>query len=117
MRLIALATTALLATTVALTSCSAPQATEEDQPGWNCYTQGNLICGPSTDADMDAAWQAWDYSGGPSKLKVDTSRGFRVDFIGTAVDYPKGLMENDLPLVGKDTKWYVFRAVPTTKVG
>lgn len=40
--------TAVIALLLAFTVLSAPQATQppqEDEPGWNCATMGNRICG------------------------------------------------------------------------
>lgn len=65
----------------------------------------------ATDAECTYAWQVWDYSGGPSKLRMDPSKPFRVDYLGSTADYPRDLAEYDLALVGKDGNWYVFRAV------
>lgn len=77
-----------------------------------CYTEGTRLCAPTSVTSTDG-WRVWDEQDGPSKLKVDPSRAFRVNFLGTAVDYPK-LDGYDLALVGKDGKWYVFRAEPTS---
>lgn len=105
--------TRIAALALALTSlagCATDGRTSlgKDDLNANCYTVGNRICG-GTQADEDIAWQVWDGADGPRKLKVDDSRGFRVDYVGTATTYPD-LMEYDLALPWKDGKWYVFRA-------
>jgi hypothetical protein len=41
---------AALALTLALTS-GTDQGPLEDQPGWNCATMGNQICGPDYEPD------------------------------------------------------------------
>lgn len=83
----------------------------EDMPCFDCYEDGNLICGPQSDDEVATAWEVWDYSDGPRKLKVDTSRAFRVDYVGSAHHTPKDLTDTEVALVGKDGNWYVFRAV------
>ena len=64
----------------------------------------------ASDAECVYAWQVWDYADGPHSLKMDPSKAFRVDYIGSSADYPRDLAEYDLALVGKDGNWYVFRA-------
>jgi hypothetical protein len=107
----ALAAAALAA--AALTACTPAPVCQEDDPCWDCHSLGNRICGPATDADRAYAWAVWDYADGPRALKVDPSRPYRVDYVGSSLDYPRGLRPYDLPLVGKDGHWYVFRAAYT----
>jgi len=96
------------------TSVPASITCQEDEPCWDCHSLGNRICGPQTEAERAAGWAVWESGNGAHSLKVDTSRAFRVDYVGYSIDYPRALRENDLALVGKDGKWYVFRAVPST---
>lgn len=94
------------------TSVTAPATCQEDDPCWDCRALGNRICGPANEAERAAGWDVWKYANGAHSLKIDTSHGYRVDYLGNSTDYPRALKENDLALVGKDFKWYVFRAVP-----
>jgi hypothetical protein len=86
---------------------------QEDDPCWDCRAVGNRICGPASDAEQATAWDVWEYANGAHSLKIDTSRGFRVDYVGSSVEYPRALRDTEVALVGKDLKWYVFRAEPT----
>lgn len=69
---------------------------------------GQAIASPSNDAAT--AWDVWEYSNGAAKLKMDPARAFRVEYLGSATDYPQGLAGNEVALVGKDFRWYVFAA-------
>lgn len=95
------------------TSLSIPATCQEDDPCWDCHSLGNRVCGPKNDAERAAGWAVWDYANGAHSLKMDPSKPFRVDYVGNSIDHPRNLRENDLALVGKDGKWYVFRAVVT----
>lgn len=86
---------------------AAPTPITEDDPRWDCATMGNGICGPT--ADTAAAWEVFDYAGGPAKLKVDPAREFRVVFLGTSDAYPP-VSPDTLVLPAKDGQWYLFRA-------
>lgn len=88
----------------------AAQLTEDD-PGWDCATQGNRVCGPVTDADRAAGWHVWDTSDGARSLRVDPSRPYRVDYLGTSAR-PE-LADNEAAVVGRDFQWHVFRATYT----
>jgi hypothetical protein len=96
------------------TSVPASITCQEDDPCWDCHSLGNRICGPQNEAEREAGWAVWEYGNGAHSLKVDTSRAFRVDYVGNSIDYPRALRENDLALPGKDGNWYVFRAEYTT---
>lgn len=91
-------------------------AAEEDDPGWDCQSQGNHICGSAFAPRAAAtAWDLWDSYGGAEKLLVDTHA--KVALTGYAVSdpYVKGspvkLATNQLALKG-DGIWYVFTATP-----
>lgn len=102
---------ATLALTAGLISCGTTDvrtSVHEESPAFNCYTDGNRLCGP-TDATSGDGWRVWNESDGPRHLRMDPSRPFRVDFIGTATQYPE-IRPYDLALPAKDGKWYVFRA-------
>ena len=110
-----LRTASLIAIALALTStagCSVANAVHEESPSFNCYTDGNRLCGPTDDTSRDG-WRVWQEQDGPRQLRVDPSKAFRVDFVGTATQYPE-MRPYDLALVGKDGKWYVFRASYTS---
>lgn len=91
-------------------------ACQEDDPCWDCHTMGDLVCGHPSAEDTAAGWAAWDYSRGAASLHVDPSRPFRVDFVGTALDYPRRLDADSAAIVGKDGRWYVFHAAYTDKL-
>lgn len=96
------------------TSVPTPAAQcQEDEACWDCHALGNRVCGPANDAERAYAWDVWEYANGAHSLKIDTTRGYRVDYRGNAIDYPRGLAWNEVALVGKDAKWYVFTATPT----
>lgn len=104
MRSALIASSALILSALAFTGCAGPSPT-------GGYTPASISITDSKTGTEERAWEVWDYSGGPSKLKIDTSRGFRVEFMGSAADYPQDLADTDLAIVGKDGHWYVFRAV------
>jgi hypothetical protein len=87
---------------------------QEDDPCWDCHALGNRVCGPANDAEKSAAWDVWEYANGAHSLKVDPSKAFRVEYVGSARDYPRNVTDNEVALVGKDGKWYVFRAAYTS---
>lgn len=86
----------------------------EDAPCWDCRTMGNHACGPVTE-DAAAAWRIFDHGGGAAMLPVDPSSAYRVDFMGAGDDYPRGFNAlTDAAAVGKDGRWYWFRATYPT---
>jgi hypothetical protein len=90
---------------------ASPERCEEDMPCWDpedCAEIGNHICGTADDAA--AAWAVWDRENGAAKLKLDPSRPSRVAYMASSETYPENLDTYDLALVGKDGRWYVFRA-------
>ena len=89
-----------------------PTPCAEDSPCWDCSLMGNHICGPLTEAERATGWAVWDQGQGSRKLRVDPSRAFRVDYLGTAT-LPPSLDTYDLALPGRDGKWHVFRPVYT----
>lgn len=91
----------------------APQC-QEDESCWDCHALGNRVCGPANDAEKSAAWDVWEYANGAHSLKVDPAKAFRVEYVGSARDYPRNITDNEVALVGKDGKWYVFRAAYTS---
>lgn len=98
------------ATTDVRPSVSQSAQCQEDDPCWDCHALGNRVCGPANDGERATAWDVWDYSNGAHSLKIDPSRAFRVEYVGNALTYPRNVAENETALVGKDGKWYVFRA-------
>lgn len=93
-------------------SLTASPSCEEDMPCWVCSPKDDS-CG--ADPDEDKAWAVWEESDGAHKLKVDPSRPYRVDWMAVTDDYPQNMDSYDLALVGKDGRWYVFRASYTDK--
>ncbi|UOK18426.1 membrane protein [Arthrobacter phage BruhMoment] len=88
-----------------------PATCTEDMECWDparCAEIGNRICG--TAGDAATAWLVWEQQEGERKLKVDPSRPYRVDYMASTPDYPQNMDAYDLALVGKDGRWYVFRA-------
>jgi hypothetical protein len=75
-------------------------------PCWDCSLDDDACADPHA----ATAWDTWDEQGGEAKLPVDPSRPFRVDFMASTDTYPQNLDTYDLVLVGKDGRWYVFRA-------
>lgn len=71
---------------------------------------GNRICGADSSV---IAWETFEESGGPQGLKVDPTRPFRVDYMGSTPDYPENTDQYDLVLVGKDYQFHIFRATYT----
>ncbi|QOP66866.1 hypothetical protein SEA_ODYSSEY395_117 [Arthrobacter phage Odyssey395] len=88
---------------------ASPTATqcEEDDPCWICSPEDDM-CGQ--DPDRDAAWRTFVEEDGARKLKVDPSRPYDIDWMTVTDDYPQNMDTYDLALVGKDGRWYVFRA-------
>lgn len=82
---------------------------EEDMPCWDCTINDDACADPYT----RAAWEAWDVAGGEIDLELDPSRPYRVDYVASSEDYPENMDKYDLALVGKDGRWYVFRATYT----
>jgi hypothetical protein len=81
---------------------------QEDDPTWDCFEDGNRVCGdPDKTYAMDG-WAQWDIQNGGRYLHVDPSREYRVDYIGIAKFTPK-LACNEIALPSL-SYWYVFRA-------
>lgn len=82
---------------------------EEDDPAWDCFEDGNRVCGdPAKTYSMDG-WAQWDIQNGSKFLRVDPSREYKVDYVGIAKTAPK-LACNEIALPSL-SYWYVFRAV------
>lgn len=78
-----------------------PTQHEEDET-WDCYTGGNLICGPTDPAQAMEAWDEFD----PAVFTTDElAHPFRVTYRGTT-NTPDGL--------GDGHEWYT---VPSTTGG
>lgn len=65
---------------------------EEDDPQWDCYLDGNKICGPKTEGLAVEAWKSFDVATFVAALPADVqAKPFRVTYQGTAkagVDLP-----------------------------
>ena len=87
----------LLLSAALLTGCGAataapppptpPTAIEEDDPNWNCSTDGNRVCGPNPIERVEA-WGKFQ----TDKVPADVLReAFSVSYMGTAmqgIDFP-----------------------------
>jgi hypothetical protein len=92
---------------------TSPTATvQEDDPGWDCNTMGNRICGDPEQVHASDAWKAWDEANGWRYLKADPSVENRVDYIGTATLPPNVDESRGYGAIPAREGWYVFRAVP-----
>lgn len=81
---------------------------QEDDPSWDCYEDGNRVCGDPEKVYSEAAWDQWDTQNGSTFLRIDPSREYRVDYVGTAMMGP-ALACNEAALPSLNI-WYVFRA-------
>lgn len=45
-----------------VSGCASQHVPNEDEPGWNCHTQGNHICGPVTTAAITLTGVDCDYT-------------------------------------------------------
>jgi hypothetical protein len=109
-----------------------PAVVQEDDPGWDCHTMGNRICGtlqeddPGWDCNVDGdricgdpqgihatdAWAAWDAGEGWRRLRA-ASTDTRVVYVGTATQSPNVDALTEVAVPSRDG-WYVFRAATAT---
>lgn len=85
-------------------------AIEEDDPRWNCETQGNRICGNLTEAQRTAAWEIWDAAGGAAQLIVDPHAKVTLTGYSLLDPYAQGSPElgiHQLALPGAEV-WFIF---------
>jgi len=65
---------------------------QEDDPGWDCATDGNGVCGPTGPTSAAYLEDAWaSFNGSVVAAKVGLSTGFRATYFGTyssAPDWP-----------------------------
>jgi hypothetical protein len=94
------------------TPATAVHTLQEDDPGWDCTLNGNRVCGDPQGAHATDAWAAWDKGEGWRRLNVDPSKPFRVDYVGTATQWPSVDPRTEVAVPAR-TGWYVFRAVVT----
>lgn len=87
---------------------SPPVVKMEDDPTWDCYEDGNRICGDVDNVYSTEAWGEWDSQNGGRFLRIDPSREYRVDYIGTSISPPR-LRCNEIGLPSLHY-WYIFRA-------
>lgn len=102
--------------TIAVPATSAPPApvasvgaVSEDDPGWDCYTMGNGVCGDPDGKYAADAWDAWDRTQGWRHLRTTTD-ATRVEYVGDA-HHPIVVGEGQVAIPGKGKEWYLFRAV------
>lgn len=58
---------------------------QEDEPGWDCLTMGNRVCGPKAGDEVEA-WTRFDPAAFPTM-----DQPFKVEYMGTAmpgIDFP-----------------------------
>ena len=87
-------------------------ATSEDDPRWNCETQGNRRCGITDPAMSRTAWKVWDGYGGAERLLVDPGQRVTLGGYATADPYAADgpdLGTNEVALHDSGV-WYIFRA-------
>ena len=67
---------------------AAPVSVMEDDPSWDCLTDGNKVCGAvmADDSLTERAWAVWDAQQGYRQIRVDPSREFRIDFTGYSTE-------------------------------
>lgn len=54
---------------------------QEDDPGWDCYKDGDLICGPTAPTQQAEAWNNFDTAG---FTETELAKPFKVTYRGTA---------------------------------
>jgi hypothetical protein len=81
---------------------------QEDDPGWDCNLDGNLICGDPKGVHATEAWAAWDAGEGWRRLRAATT-DVRVEYVGTATHSPNVDSLTEVAVPSRDG-WYVFRA-------
>ncbi len=81
---------------------------QEDDPGWDCATMGNKVCGTPSESENATAWNVWESGRGPSKLRLDPSRPYRVEYVGRYSSVPP-TKDGEVALTGKDGDSYLFR--------
>lgn len=86
---------------------ASPSEQESDRT-WDCFEDGNRVCGDPDKTYALDGWAQWNKQNGGKYLRVDPSREYRVDYIGIAQLPPK-LACNEIALPSL-TYWYVFRA-------
>lgn len=86
-----------------------PPAITEDDPHWDCTTQGNRICGVN-EHERATAWRAWDAHEGWRSIAVDPDRAMRIDVTGWSLNPEK---VEGLTLRGDDGRWYVYNVTYT----
>lgn len=69
----------------------------------------------TVDPTEAAAWEIYDNGGGSSKIRVDPTRPYRVDFVSATHDYPSWAAPDDAVVVGKDGRWFWFAVTYTDK--
>ena len=80
---------------------AAPADKQEDEPGWECYLDGNRICGPKS---AESATEAWELFNPGVFTEDELMQPFRVTYHGTVM---QGV---DLP----PSEWYT---VPSSEAG
>lgn len=115
-RTAALLTIALL---LPLAGCSTPVSVDrqtaitcqEDEPCWTCSPNDDRPCVNGVlvtpESEHVTAWNVWESGRGPSKLRLDPSRPFRVEYVGRSSSVPPA-SEGAVTLTGKDGLSYTF---------
>ena len=85
-------------------------ALTEDDPGWNCETQGNRICGVMSEPMRNSAWKSWDAAGGAAELLVNPHA--RVTLTGYSVvdPYEEDTLTIQQLALHDSGVWYIFTA-------
>jgi hypothetical protein len=108
-----IATAALVPFASAATHPQVVAQLQEDDPGWDCNTMGNRVCGDPTNVHAGEAWAAWDKAEGWRLLPASSVED-RVDYIGTSTSDTAPIVDT-LTQVAVPARegWYVFRSTPS----
>jgi hypothetical protein len=85
-------------------------ALTEDDPGWNCETQGNRICGTMSAPMQRAAWQAFDANGGAAQLLVNPHAKVSLTGYSTVDPYAHHTLTVRQLALHDSGVWYIFTA-------
>lgn len=100
------------------TSASPPShsiaSVQEDDPGFDCLTMGNLYCGDPEHTYATEAWAAWDKTQAWKQLQV-AATDTRVEYVGYAKRHPNVDLSTELAVPARHG-WFVFRGTVTTTI-
>ena len=88
-------------------------AVQEDDPGWDCLTQGNYLCGDPDQTYAKEAWAAWDKTQAWKQLRT-AATNTRVEYVGFAKRHPNVDLMTELAGPSRHG-WFVFRGSITAE--